>query len=317
MLGGEAVLYYRHMPIVPKSLQSTVDPILKKIRRSGFYYRRYNNTLGFQLNERYMRFAKECAREYARQHGEQHFETSPVMIQCAQVVKGILPKEKAQQYSAKITQLIETNHPCAEKLPGLESLMRRINEPLKNLDSDFLNVFRTPQLHNALLNFFKGNYRIEWISAFRSFPSEQKMSAWTWHSDSFPPKTCKLFIHLTPVNTEMGATEFLSPEDTTAFRDAGYFGQYKHDRLAELDGFAKEHNLPYRPLHYDADAGDGSLFNMNFFHRAKAPKNGFRDVIEFFFLPNPIPWDEQLEKDGWDKLNVDDHRYYPKDPAQR
>lgn len=306
------------MPIVPKSLQNTLNPILKRIQRSSLYYGHYNNTLEFPINFAYSRYVKECAKAYAKKNGSQTFAPSPVMTECAQVVKGIMDKKQAAAYSETITKFIKDGHPCITQLPGYEGLMQRIDNPLEHLGEEILDIFKTPQLHEAIVNFFHGDYRIEWVSGMRTTPSDKKIAAWKWHSDSFPHHTCKLFLHLTPVSGDSGATQFLSPKDTFAYRKAGYFGQYKEDRLEDLTEFAKQHNLPHRPYHLDADAGDGSLFNMNFFHRAIAPVHGYRDVIEFYLLPNPIPWDEQLKQNGGiESLHCDDHHYYPKNPLKK
>ena len=40
------------------------------------------------------------------------------------------------------------------------------------------------------------------------------------------------------------------------------------------------------------------LFLNNALHKAVPPQNDYRDVLTFLLLPNPIPWDKQLEHDG-------------------
>lgn len=301
------------MPIVPAPLQKTVDTVFRKIRRSTPYVERYNNTLGFFLNERYLRYARECRIAYAARNGKQDFKKSDIHTKSVQCVKNILPADKAKRYSDRFTELIASEN-IVDAGGGTANLLRKISEPIKNLDHDFLNIFHTPQLHQALLAFFHSDYRIQWLSAFRTLPSADIAPTWKWHSDSFPPNTCKLFLHLTPVTAESGATNFLTPEDTKAYRRAGYIGQSREERLADFTDFAKEHNLPHRPYNVDVEAGDGSIFNMNYFHRAVAPKHDYRDVIEFFLFPNPIPWDEQIAKDGVESLEC--HGDFPKDPRR-
>ena len=89
----------------------------------------------------------------------------------------------------------------------------------------------------------------------------------------------------------------MSVEDTMAYRKAGYFG-LGGQRIKDIEGFAKDHNLPYRPFHIDASPGDATIFNMNFFHRAVSPIEQYRDVVQLFFQPSPIPWDEDYALHG-------------------
>lgn len=305
------------MPLVPVFLQSSIDPILKKFRRSYPYVRRYNNTRGLLFNESYERYARKCSAAYAKRHGKQSFGISELSTRSAQHLPGLLSVEKARGYSERISEFVESNNHVVQDRSGHKNLLRTIEHPLRTLDADFLDIFRSPELHKALSTFFRGDYRLAWVSAFRTLPSDLVMSSWNWHSDSFPPHTCKFFLHLTPATEETGATDFMSPADTMAYRRAGYFGdQYGDERQGELESFAKENGLPYRPYHIDVEPGDVTLFNMNYLHRAVAPRTGFRDVLEIFLLPNAIPWDEQLERDGIDSLECDYNHLYPKNPQR-
>lgn len=306
------------MPIVPKFLQKTVDPLWKKIRRSSLYVGRYNNSLDIRLNETYLRYARYCSAQYAARNGLQNFEPSRLRTHTAQHFPQLVSPEKARAYSDKMSELIRANEELEQVDDTHKSLYRSIKNTARTLGTDYLEIFRSPALHNALLAFFHGDYRIEGISAFRILPSEVVASSWNWHTDANPPYTCKAFLHLTPANGETGATEFMTPADTDLYRRAGYFGdQYGNERKGDRDikEFARAHNLPYRPFHFDLQPGDVSLFNQNFLHRAVAPRHGFRDVISFFILPNPVPWDEQLKKDGIDALELRDP-HYPKDPRR-
>ena len=107
----------------------------------------------------------------------------------------------------------------------------------------------------------------------------------------------------------------MSPADTMAYRRAGYYGQYLGERYANLEEFAKKHNLPHRPFHLDANAGDVTMFDANFFHRAVSPKKDFRDVIQIYCLPNKISWEEQLQIDG-DRIMQRQKNGYPNDPRR-
>lgn len=279
-------------------IHKTADTVLKAVRRQPFYYGRYNNTLPFSINRRYINYAKECADLYAAMHGKVSLPESPVVTDAALCIRNVFPRDKAIAYSEKMTEMIHRNDPHISHPKNYSDAQIRLLKPLESLGADLIDVFRSPEVHNAFLAFFRGHYRIEWITSYRTIPSDRKAGSWLWHSDSYPPFTCKLFIHLTPATAEIGATEFMSRSDTMAYRRAGYFGQYLDERYADLEEFAKAHDLPYRPFHRDADPGDVTIFNMNCFHRAVAPRKGFRDIVQFFLVPNPIPWDQQFAKDG-------------------
>ncbi|NOS67697.1 MAG: hypothetical protein HOO67_05025 [Candidatus Peribacteraceae bacterium] len=306
------------MPIVPKFLQGTVNPILKKIVRSTLYTTRYNNSLDIRLNETYLRYQRYCSAQYASRHGLQDFGESRIRTHSAQIFPKVMPADKARQYSSVISGFIENNKELVKIDDKHSSLLKTIKHPLQTMGTDYLEIFKNPALHQALLAFFHGDYRLEWVSAFRTLPSTHIASSWNWHTDANPPYSCKVFLHLTSATAETGATDFMTPADTAAYRRAGYFGdQYGSERMGDqgIQEFAKKHNLPYRPFHFDVSAGDVSLFNQNFLHRAVAPRTGYRDVMEFFLLPNPVPWDEQLAKDGIDsaQLRVP---LYPKNPRR-
>ena len=104
-------------------------------------------------------------------------------------------------------------------------------------------------------------------------------------------------FHLTDAGAELGATKFMNMGDTLEYYRAGYRG-HTSKRVEDLEAFAKQHALPYRPFHHEARAGDVMLFNNNALHRAVPPQSDFRDVLTYLLLPNPIPWDKQLELDG-------------------
>lgn len=228
-------------------------------------------------------------------------------------LRNVYPTEKAHAASVQITELIRNKDPRAVYPKKFGDLQVRIEPPLQTIGTDLLEVFHTEAVHQAMLSFFQGHYRILWVSIYRTIPAERVASSWLWHCDGYPPRTCKLFLHLTPATADTGATEFMNLEDTMAYRRAGYFGQHLGERSADLQSFAQAHNLPYRPFHFDVAPGDATVFDMNFFHRAISPRQEFRDVVQFYLLPNPISWDEQLKKDGLQRL-AHVGSGYPKDP---
>ncbi|MBT4120377.1 MAG: hypothetical protein HOG89_03425 [Candidatus Peribacter sp.] len=293
-----------------KVLHTVADSVLKHIQRSRHYYRKYNNTLPPRINRTYVRYAAECKKHYKDLNGEQNFDISPLIVDGGTLVQNAFPAQRAKAHVDKISALIEQKDPSVD-YKDASGLSIGIKQPLITLGEDLLDVLHTPAVNAALLNFFQSNYRIEWATCYRSVPSEAIAGSWFWHSDSFPPHTCKLFLHLTEAMEDTGATQLMNREDTMAYRDAGYFGQQLDERYADLQDFAKEHKLPYRPFHNDANAGDATILDQNFFHRAVAPRKAFRDIVSFFFVPNILPWYEQLERDGIDSLTISG---VPKDP---
>ncbi len=283
---------------MPRLLAAFTNSVMERIRRSPLYYERYNNTCDFALNRNYARYARACQATYEAKHGPLHLPPSPLFENAATLVYGAFPAAKASAYSRTITDLIERKDPKA-KLSEQEGRSAYIQSPLQTLGADLLDVLKFSDVHRNLLSFFRSNYRILWVTCFRSFPAPNaKAGSQLWHSDSFPPFTCKMFLHLTPATEESGATQFMNRSDTMAYRRAGYFGQYQGERFADMQDFARAHNLPYRPLHHTAAAGDATIFDMNFFHRAVAPTATFRDVVQFCFVPSMAPWEEQLEREG-------------------
>jgi len=137
---GQILFYDSSMPIVPSFLQSTVNPILNKIHHSTPYVRRYNNTMGFRLNETYMRYARMCSSEYARKNGKQDFGISSLSTQSAERIKGIMPVNEAQRYSERISMLIENKDKIAgDEAGGHESLLKTIKHPPRT----FIFIYRT------------------------------------------------------------------------------------------------------------------------------------------------------------------------------
>lgn len=294
-----------------KAVHTVADAILKKIRQSSPYYRHYNNNLQWKINRSYALYAKECRAQYAKNHDTNLLGPSPLKKDPAKIYKNAISPDTAKMLSNKITELIEQEHECVFRNAEHPDMQTVIKQPLDNLGEGILDVLHNEEVNKALLSFFKGYYSITAVSVFRSFPTKELINSWLWHSDCFPPHTCKLFVHLTRADAETGATDFMSVEDTMAYRKAGYFG-LGGERIKDIEGFAKDHNLPYRPFHIDAAAGDATVFNMNFFHRAVSPVTDFRDVVQLFFQPSPIPWDEDYKIHGDSLRNPE--RGFAKDP---
>lgn len=296
-----------------KTIRKVADAVALQIKRHPLYYKKFNNTLDWRINQTYSKYAKECRESYTQKNGPLNLPPSPLFTDGVTMVKNAMDPKKAIAYSEKFSKLIDEKSKWIAQPKDYSDLQIRLLEPLKALDAGLMDVFENEEVHNTFLAFFGGHYRIEWVNTFRSVPANRKASSWLWHSDSFPPHTCKLFLHLTDATAETGATDFMSLQDTHAFRKAGYFGQYLAERYDGLEEFAKEKGLNYNPIHFDAAPGDATIFDMNFFHRAVSPKVRYRDVVQYYLMPNTIHWKEQFEKDGVDGMRAA-HKGYPKDP---
>jgi hypothetical protein len=262
-----------------------------------------------------LRYGKSCTNAFSAQHPSYAFGSSPLIRESAFQVKGALDAEKAKAISQKMTDLIEKNDPNVWRNPDIAKKQILVLKPLETLGDEYLQILNHPQMKKSLTDFFHGNYAVTSVMALRSLVTTEKdTGSWLWHSDCYPTNTCKMFLHLTRADGETGATEFLSPEDTMNYRDAGYFGQYKHERRGDLDLFAKDHHLPYKPFHLDAAPGDVTVFNMNYLHRAVSPRAAIRDIVEIFMMPSPIPWEEHY---ALNKEYLASPKYgFPKDPRE-
>ncbi len=296
------------------ALHRVADAVLKRIQRSSPYYKRFNNTLAYRYNKVYARYGRECAQRYAEVHGPLDLPPTPLETQPAIRIPGVYPAEKARALSAKIGELIDRRDPCV-LIPPREhgGGQAQILNPVQVLGVDILDAMRSPALHRALLQIFRGHYRVKGTTVWRTFPTDQAdRASWLWHCDTIPPNIYKVFIHLTPVNAALGATEFMDRKDTMAYRRAGYFGQYGKERRGDLDIFAKQHGLPFRPIHIDAETGDATIFNQNYFHRAVPPRTSFRDILQFLIIPSLVSWEEDYRRDPARLLTSSGD--YPKDP---
>lgn len=285
------------------------------INRSGYwpiFYRRYNNVLGPRLNETYRRFGNQCRAHYRRMTGESLDPRQSAIFQTGSILmRDVLPSAKADAMSSDITRRIEQDDEVTKG--PMSYLQIKVNRPISRYGEDALATLRNPEVDRELMKFFGGWYRLVYAESYRSFPTDKPQASWLWHSDSYPVETCKVMIFLTDAGKDQGATQFMTREDTMAYRKAGYFGTISKDRRADLDVFAQEHGLPFRPFFHDAKRGDVMLFENNCLHRGVPPVSGWRDVVVFALLPSMRPWEEQLTIDGLDLIESSTH--FPKDPA--
>ncbi|MAE81204.1 MAG: hypothetical protein CMB80_00605 [Flammeovirgaceae bacterium] len=298
-----------------KTLHTVADTVLKRIRESSPYYKHYNNNVQWGINRKYVKYGNECRREYAKNH-DTNFPPNPLIEAPATMVKGAISSDSAKAMSNKISQLIEKKDKCIYREPECKDMQAVILQPIDNLGDGVLDVLRNPEVNDVLLSIFRGYYTIATAIGFRSYPNNHQKSSWLWHSDCYPARTCKIFLHLTKADEETGVTDFMSVEDTEAYRKAGYYGLGGERLVGEdVEAFAKKHGLPYRPFHINAEPGDASIFDMNYLHRAVAPKKEYRDVVQLLFQPSPISWEEDLERNGECLRHC--ARGFAKDPSDR
>lgn len=271
-------------------------------------FERHGNTLGPFVNGRYTEYA-----EYCRSQSNITSTPSPVRVTGSERIPGIVSRQAATELSETMTEeLASMTGPAA----ATDKLLRKIDRPISTLGQTVLDIFRHPVLNEQVEGFFGSYYRIQWLDCYRSFPTEDVSHSWLWHSDNVPANTLKVMLHLTDAGAEQGATQFMNFEDTRAYYRAGYRGHTSR-RLADLSAFAVQHNLPFRPFSHDAKAGDVMLFVNNALHKAVPPKQGYRDVLTYLLLPNPIPWHAQLETDGVDCIQCNPGGYPPNPATSR
>lgn len=294
------------------ALRRTVGKMIHKTYYWPYYYKKYNNVLGPKVNGIYRRFGDACRANYAQVTGTRlRPEDSTIFQRGSVLIKGVVPTAKAEELSRDITRRIDQDDQVTKGPFAHQQI--KVNRPISTLGDVVLECLRNSEADKELRNFFGGYYRLVYAESYRSLPTNKPEASWLWHSDSYPVDTCKVMLFLTDAGKDQGATQFMSRDDTMRYRGAGYFGTVMKDRLADLEPYAKEHGLPYRPFVHEAKAGDVMLFENNGLHRAVPPKSGFRDVVVFALLPSMKPWDEQLKLDGLDQIEASTH--FPKDPA--
>ncbi len=292
-------------------IQKPLDRLAERARYWPIFYRKYNNVLGYTLNERFGSYARKCQAAYRQKTGEQlDPHASELRKEGTMLVRNAFSREDALAISDEFSRRAQQDDGVIHGKN--DALQVGLAKPVSTLNLKPLDVFKNPDVDRELRQYFGGYYRIMFTNSYRSFPTDKIEESWLWHTDSYPIYTCKLFLFCTDAGKDQGATQFMSREDTMQYRAAGYFGNITKDRLSDLEPFAKEHGLPYRPFQHEAAAGDVMLFENNGLHRAVPPKAGFRDVIAFGLLPSMRPWDEQLKLDGIEKIEKATH--FPKDP---
>ncbi|MEM9366186.1 MAG: phytanoyl-CoA dioxygenase family protein [Planctomycetota bacterium] len=289
-------------------LESFSRPYTKWRGRQPSQFRQNLNQLGPFVNGRYRRYAASC-----RERTRFPIDWDGVKKRGAVRVPGVLDQGQAREYSDVVGRYLSENPPTEST--DLQKLMRIVPCAASLLGEGVTGVFHHPEVASVLHGFFGCHFRIQWLDCYRSFPCEQVSHAWRWHYDNVPCETIKVMLCLTDAGEHRGATRFMSIDDTCAYYEAGYRGRGK-ERLESLEGFAKLHGLPHRPFHHEAKAGDVLIFQNNALHRAVPPLDGYRDVLTYLVLPNPVPWDKQLQADGYEAIEKKPGGY-PQFPENR
>ncbi len=303
------------MSKVKPSSHLSRSPLDRLMRRLGSWYgastssfRKHKNTLGPWVNNRYLRYCQRCRQQSSIATG-----ASQIREVGSVLVPGVMPTTEAERLSDCMSKVIEaTGGPTLGS--SNQPMARKVERPITDLGGEVLQIFADKTLDQQICDYFGCYYRIQWVNCYRSYPTEEVSASWLWHSDNVPVETLKVMLHLTDAGPQQGATQFMTFADTQAYYEAGYRG-HGTKRRADLREFAKQHQLPYRPFCHDARAGDVMLFMNNALHKAVPPVSGYRDVLTYLLLPNPVPWDRQLEQD--DRVALESNPGgYPSNPAQ-
>lgn len=253
-------------------------------------FARHGNALGPIVNGRYRKYADRC-----HQSGQPGRSSTGVRKEGSVLIKSCLDGVAALELSDTVSSIIEQEH--QECLSDTPPMMQRIANPVTRLGRSVIEIFNDPTLRTPIESYFGCHFRVQWLDCYRSYPTQTVSQSWLWHSDNVPSETLKVMLHLTGADKSRGATQFMTYDDTIEYYRAGYHG-HTANRVDDLEAFAGSHGLPYRPFCHEAAPGDVMLFNNNALHKAVPPKDVHRDVLTYLLLPNPIPWDQQLQRDG-------------------
>lgn len=295
-------------PKANRTLRAVSETIRKQFRWYGArvsMFERYQNALGPLVNGRYVRYADEC-----RALTSDECDLDGVRSKGSVLVRDVMNRETALGLSNHLGQLIDDGE--GSTINRTAHLMKKLPCPITALGREVIDIFHQPELDAQIRGYFGSHYRVQWLDCYRSFPTDEVSSSWLWHCDNVPAETLKVMLHLTDAGKDLGATQFMTMDDSIEYYRHGYRGQTSK-RIADLEPFAEAHQLPYRPFHHESKAGDVMLFNNNALHKAVPPRAGYRDVLTYLLLPNPIPWHEQLERDGIASIEANPGGY-PRQP---
>ena len=279
-----------------------------------FMFPRYGNSLPFPMNRRYALYNEKCRRGYTDGAATPASELAQKVSKDGFVqIHDAIASDKARAMSERVSKLIAAE-PASKKRGRTAHLQYRVNDPIRTLGSEALELFRGPA--DAVLRaYFKSWYRLYSVACYRSVPSSDPQGAWLWHIDNYPPAVKKIMLYLTDCEPKLGTTSFVSPAQTKALRGSGYFGIYPYERSEDLSSFAARAKIDPNIQTCTIEAGSALFFDNNTLHRANIPEVGFRDVITFTVLPSDSPWDKVLDGEGIAALEARTSMY-PNDPSR-
>lgn len=185
------------------------------------------------------------------------------------------------------------------------------DEPLTNeMRRDFCAAV-IPKLDLYLSSYFRSEYMPLFVRYYRNKPGDDKPYAAGWHCDAGPRKHLKILIYLNPSDESGGNTAFLDYDTTMRFDEAGYLFCPLTERVENLEDLARTNGIPYDPLSWDLNAGQGIVFEPStIMHKAVWPTIGTRYMVQILFLPSPFHWtvacnllDLPSESQKWKKFN--------------
>ena len=279
-----------------------------------FMFPRYGNSLPFPTNRRYLVYNEKCRRGYSNGAGPSaNALAQKVMSDGFVQIDNAIAADQARAMSERISALIAAE-PDSKKRGRTAHLQYRVNDPVRTLGSEVLDLFRGPA--DAVLRaYFKSWYRLYGVACYRSVPSGDPQGAWLWHVDNYPPAVKKIMLYLTDCGPNLGATSFVPPSQTKALRGSGYFGIYPQERSEDLSSFAARAGIEPKIQTCTIKAGSALFFDNNTLHRANIPEVGFRDVITFTVMPSDRPWKDHLDREGIAALEARTSMY-PNDPSR-
>lgn len=173
-----------------------------------------------------------------------------------------------------------------------------------------INNFLTDKIKNLLKEYYKGNFQVHHVLAWRNYHvpeeilKEKKLLSSAWHCDGRDTSRLSLMINLSNVTENDGPYHMQSKQRTKELIKMGFGSRYNYKLSKEV------FENPNYIVKNIGPAGTLILGNPQLcFHRAGVPNLGkIRDVIEFRFKPSnePLPdnWIEKIDERNLVKWKV-------------